>query len=130
MVARRLDRIVHAERAGSSNPDYLALNSWLGDQELKRRVNVDKPLRPVRLSCAFAISATVNSKRVDSRGRELAGERVPILARAVALMKQQNARAGLWRSIESRLQDRAVGAFHIDWSRRRRVAHLGAGRAG
>src|SRR5207247_4758222 len=92
MSARSFDGIFNADYACASDAYDIALYSRLRDQVLKRRVKVERPLL---LSCltaaflptAFAVPANIAAQRVDSRRRELAGDHIPLLTRAIALMK-------------------------------------------
>src|SRR2546427_9325846 len=118
MSPRSFDGIFNADYACASDADDIAPYSRLREQVLKRRVKVEMPLL---LSCltaaflptAFAVPATVNGKRVDSRRRELAGDHIPLLTRPVALVEQQHAGARLRRGKVGRLEDGAVGRLQV-----------------
>src|SRR5580693_3596774 len=107
-----------AEPTGSSHADDVALHAWLRNQVLKRRVNVARPhgaylclLRVRQLGirrAAFAKSAHVERKRVDSCRRQSPGQFIPPLTCPVDLVQQQHARSWLGRGKIARLQDGSV----------------------
>src|SRR2546429_2476515 len=114
MSARSFDGIFNADYACACDADDIALYSRLRDQVLKRRVKVERPLllsclTAAFLSTGFAVPANIDGQRVDSRGRELAGDHIPLLTCPVALMIQQNRRTGFCRGKVAGLQDGAVG---------------------
>ena len=96
MAARRFDGIVDAEQPCSSQTDNIALNAGLRNQELKccsrspshfsfacfRSGSVQASGAP-----AFAISAVIDSKCVDSGGCRLPGYLIPRLAWPVTLVE-------------------------------------------
>src|SRR5690348_6491523 len=104
-----------AEPPGSSHADNVALDAWLRNQVLKRRVNVARPLgaylcllRVRQLGirrAAFAKSAHIERKRVDSSRRDLPGYAVPRVTCPVALVQQQHTGARLGRGKVARLQE-------------------------
>src|SRR5438552_13497227 len=123
MSARRLDGIFNADYACAADADDIALYSRLRDQVLKRCVKVERPLlfsclTVAFLSACFAVPANIDGQCVDSRGRELAGDHIPLLTSPVALMIQQNSRPGFCRGKVARLQDGAVRRFEIDCAAR------------
>ena len=62
---------------------------------------------------AFAEAAIIQSKNVNSRCGELLGQIVPDFALAIALVEQQDARAGLGGKITG-FQFGAVGGGEVD----------------
>src|SRR5437588_11226754 len=119
MSARSFDRIFNADYACASDADDIALYARLRDQVLKRRVKVERPLLLSYLTAAFlppgfAVPANVDGQCIDSLGRELAGDHIPVLTRPVALMIQQSSRTGFCRGKVARLQDGAVGRLQVD----------------
>src|SRR5438067_5637748 len=119
MPARRFDGIFNADYACASDAYDIALYSRLGDQVLKRRVKVERPLLLSYLTAAFlptgfAVPANIDGQCVDSLGRELAGDHIPLLTRPVALMIQQSSRTGFCRGKVARLQDGAVGRLQVN----------------
>src|SRR5437667_12017113 len=113
MSPRCFDGIFNADYACASDAYDIALYFRLRDQVLKRRVKVERPLllsclTAAFLSTGFAVPANIDGQRVDSRGRELVGDHIPLLTRPVALMEQQHARAGFGRGKVARLQDGTV----------------------
>src|SRR5579859_2087494 len=123
-----------AEPPGSSHADDVALDAWLRNQVLKRCVNVARPPRAylclLRVSqlgirrAAFAKSAHVESKRVDSRRRQLSGQFIPPLTCPVDLVQQQHARAWLGRGKIAGLQDGSIGCLKVNHLRSRRLRRL------
>src|SRR5437773_5993232 len=125
MSARRVDGIFNADYACAPDAYDIALCSRLGDQVLKRRVKVERPLllsclTAAFLSTGFAVPANIDGQRVDSRRRELAGDHIPLLTRPVALMTQQNSSPGFCRGKVARLQDGAVRRLELDCGARLR----------
>src|SRR5205809_801320 len=123
MPARSFDGIFNADYPCASDADDIALYSRLRDQVLKRCVKVERPLlfsclTVAFLSAGFAVPANIDGQRVDSRGRKLAGDHIPLLTGPVALMIQQNSRTGSCRGKVARLQDGAVRRFEIDCAAR------------
>src|SRR5437879_6429875 len=119
MSARSFDGIFNADYACASDAYDIALYSRLGDQVLKRRVKVGRPLllsclTVTFLSTGFAVPANIDGQCVDSRRRELVGDHIPHLTRPVALMIQQNSRTGFCRGKVASLQDGGVRRFEID----------------
>src|SRR5437764_15393508 len=119
MSARRFDGIFNADYPCASDADDIALYSRLRDQVLKRCVKVERPLlfsclTVAFLSAGFAVPANIDGQRVDSRGRKLAGDHIPLLTRPVALMIQQNSRTGFCRGKVAGLQDGAVGRLQVN----------------
>src|SRR5579859_4669618 len=123
-----------AEPPRSSHADGVALDTWLRNQVLKRCVNVARPHRAylclLRVSqlgirrAAFAKSAHVESKRIDSSRRQLPGQFIPPLACPVDLVQQQHARAWLGRGKIAGLQDGSVGCLNVNHARSRRLRRL------
>src|SRR5689334_12438004 len=112
-----------AKPPSSPHADAVALHASLRTQVLKRCVNVAWPhwaypcflrvRQPGIRRAAFAKSAHIERKRVDSSRRELPGYAVPRVTCPVALVQQQHTRAGLGRGKVARLQESAVGRFHV-----------------
>src|SRR5436309_15889724 len=126
MSARSFDGIFNADYARASEADDIAPYSRLRDQILKRRVKVERPLllsclTVAFLSTGFAVPANIDGQCVDSRGRELAGDHIPLLTRPVALMIQQNSRTGFCRGKVAGLQDGAVGRLKVNCTAGARV---------
>src|ERR1700679_1830204 len=71
------------------------------------------------LTAAFAISADIEGKSVDSSRRQLLSQIVPRMARPVALMQQQHTRTRFGCCKVARLEDCAVGRLQVDHTRSR-----------
>src|SRR5215469_6972488 len=67
----------------------------------------------IMVAVAFPMPATVDSKNVHASRCQLLRHSIPGFAVAIALMKQQHARAWLGRSEISCFQKSTVGAFQI-----------------
>ncbi len=108
--------MVNAEPSGASQANHVALDAGLRDQELKDSFQIGLLLLAglFVFAPAFAVGAAVDCERVDSSGRQLAGDVVPRSACAVALMEEQDARAGLSRREVGGLKESAIRRFQID----------------
>src|SRR5438445_1953688 len=136
VLTRYFDGMEDAEPPGSSHTDDITLDAWLRNQVLKRCVNVARPHRaylcPLRVQqlgirrAAFAKSAQIERKRVDSSRRELPGYGVPRVTCPVALVQQQHTRARLGRGKIAGLQDGSVSRLQVNhtWSRLLRLLRL------
>jgi hypothetical protein len=107
--------------------DDIALHAWLRNQVLKCCVNVACVRQPVirfGLAAAFAKSAQIERKRIDSSRRQLPGQFIPRFACAVTLMQQQYAGTRLCRGKVACLEDRPIGSLQFDYMSSRSLLQL------
>src|SRR5215469_14629540 len=116
MQTRDLDRVFYAQHSCATGANDIAVDPGLRNQIVECRFEVLRPplLRFFRVAVAFAMPAAVDCENAYASRCQLSGHTLPGLARAIALMKQQHAGAGLSRGEIGSFEQGTIGRFQID----------------